>query len=397
MSHAYHNQAALPWHRLLQRQLKRYLYKKVADLSDVPEDFVQFLTAINEAYHQFDRDQAMLERSLELSSKELLEANAELQRVLKNVEAQVQQRTEDLSQANAALEKTLKELQATQLQLIQQEKMSSLGQLVAGIAHEINNPTNFIYGNVIHAQDYMEGLLDLVKLYQTTYQPTPEIQKFAQAIELDYLATDLPRLLTSMHTGSERIREIVTSLRNFSRLDEATVKRVNIHEGLDSTLMLLQGRFQATPERPAIQVIKQYSSLPEVECHAGQLNQVFMNILSNAVDALDDRFNAQQVTTLPSAHAGVPIIHLQTIVPTPGWVQITIADNGLGMKETVRENLFNPFYTTKPVGQGTGLGLSISYQIICDRHQGHLNCASTPGVGTTFMIEVPVALDEPLA
>ncbi|MGD1905640.1 MAG: sensor histidine kinase [Leptolyngbyaceae cyanobacterium] len=392
MSYAYQNRANRPWHSLLQRQLKRHLYKKVADLSDLPEDFVQFLAAVNEAYHRFDLDQAMLERSLELSSKELLEANAKLQRVLKDVEAQVQQRTEDLSQANAALEQTLKDLQATQLQLIQQEKMSSLGQLVAGIAHEINNPTNFIYGNVIHAQDYMEGLLDLVKLYQATYQPTPEIQQLSKSIELEYLATDLPQLLASMHTGSERIREIITSLRSFSRLDEATVKRVSLHEGLDSTLMLLQGRFQSTPKRPAIQVIKQYGTLPLVECYAGQLNQVFMNILSNAIDALDARFDTQQVTTLPGAKANVPIIHIQTVVPTPGWVQITIADNGSGMEESVRENLFTPFYTTKPVGQGTGLGLSISYQI-CDRHQGRLSCASTPGIGTTFMIEIPVGTD----
>ncbi|MEM1281026.1 MAG: HAMP domain-containing sensor histidine kinase, partial [Cyanobacteria bacterium P01_H01_bin.152] len=170
-------------------------------------------------------------------------------------------------------------------------------------------------------------------------------------------------------------------------------KQINIHEGLDSTLMLLQGRFQSTLERPAIQVIKQYATLPQLECLAGQLNQVFMNILSNAVDALEDRFDTQQVTTLQGAKAQIPIIHIQTTVPKPGWVQITIADNGLGMPEAVRENLFIPFYTTKPVGKGTGLGLSISYQIICDHHQGRLNCVSTPGVGTTFMIEIPVGLD----
>ncbi|MDA0266165.1 MAG: ATP-binding protein [Cyanobacteria bacterium] len=388
MSYAYQNRANRPWHRLLQRQLKRHLYKKATDLADLPEELVRFLAAVNEAYHQFDLDQAMLERSLELSSQELLEANGKLQQVVKTIEAQVQQRTEDLSQANAALEQTLQELQATQLQLIQQEKMSSLGQLVAGIAHEINNPTNFIYGNVIHAQDYMEGLLDLIRLYQTTYpQPTPAIQKLSQSIELDYLAADLPQLLASMHTGSERIREIVMSLRSFSRLDEATVKRVNLHEGLDSTLMLLQGRFQQRPDRSTIQVIKQYGALPLVECYAGQLNQVFMNVLANATDAIDERFGGQQ--TLADADE-IPIIHIQTAVSAPGWVKITIMDNGLGMDKTVQDNVFNPFYTTKPVGQGTGLGLSISYQIICDRHQGNLICASTSGVGTTFAIEIPI-------
>jgi adenylate cyclase len=295
------------------------------------------LGAINEAYYQFDMDQAMLERSLELSSKELLEANAKLQRVLKNVEAQVQERT-------AALEQTLQELKSTQLQLIQQEKMSSLGQLVAGIAHEINNPTNFIYGNVIHAQDYIEGLLDVVKLYQRTYpHPTVEIQQLLQAVELDYLAEDLPQLLASMHTGSERIREIVMSLRNFSRLDEAAVKRVNLHEGLDSALMLLQGRLQQRSERPAIQVIKQYGALPLVECYAGQLNQVFMHVLTNAIDAIDGQFDRQH---MPEGHLGhqrtsghrvandasrdIPIIHIQTTVSATEWVQITITDNGYG-------------------------------------------------------------------
>ncbi len=391
MSYGYQNQASRPWHHLLQRQLQQHFYKKVTDLGNLPEGLVNFLVTINEAYHRFDMDQAMLERSLELSSKELLEANAKLQRVLKDVEAQVQDRTEDLSQANAALEHTLQELQSTQLQLIQQEKMSSLGQLVAGIAHEINNPTNFIYGNVIHAQDYIEGLLDMVRLYQATYpHPTPEIRQLAQSIELDYLATDLPQLLASMHTGSERIREIVMSLRSFSRLDEATVKWVNLHEGLDSALMLIQGRLQARPERPTIQVIKQFSALPLVECYAGQLNQVFLNVLTNAVDAIDERFIDQQPLGSVEGIVDVPIIHIQTTVPTPGRVHITIMDNGWGMDKTSQESLFNPFYTTKPVGQGTGLGLSISYQIICDRHQGNLTCTSTLGVGTTFVIEIPI-------
>lgn len=307
-----------------------------------------------------------------------------------------------LAEASAAqaqqFSATLKQLRQNQAQIIQSEKMSSLGQLVAGIAHEINNPVNFIYGNLTHAQDYVQDLIHLLQLYQQHYpQPPREIQAETAEIELEFLLEDLPKLLNSMKVGSDRIQKIVLSLRNFSRMDEAEVKEVDIHEGIDSTLMILQNRLKARSDCSTIEIIRDYGKLPLVECYAGQLNQVFMNLLSNAIDALEERFkhpsqlnqlektDHQIVTQAPS-----PTIRIQTQILNSRSVSIRIADNGLGIPETVKERLFDPFFTTKPVGKGTGLGLSISYQIVTERHGGKIYCNSSPGEGTEFVLEIPV-------
>ncbi|MBD2040619.1 GAF domain-containing protein [Microcoleus sp. FACHB-672] len=275
------------------------------------------------------------------------------------------------------LQQTLHELQQTQSQLIQSEKMSSLGQLVAGVAHEINNPVNFIYGNLSHAHNYTQQLLQLLELYQQGNQNV--IEAYAEEIELEFLIEDLPKLLSSMHLGVDRIRQIVLSLRNFSRVDQAQMKPVDIHEGIDSTLLILQHRLKTPAGKTGIQLIKEYGELPQVECYAGQLNQVFMNILSNALDALEEQENP-----------GVITISTEVSEPYEGGVTIRIRDNGPGMTEAVKSKLFDPFYTTKPVGKGTGLGLSISYEIVVDKHRGVLRCFSQPGEGTEFVIEIPV-------
>ncbi|MEG4209899.1 ATP-binding protein [Microcoleus sp. S13_B4] len=286
------------------------------------------------------------------------------------------------------LEQTLQELQQTQAQLIQQEKMSSLGLLVAGVAHEVNNPISFIYGNIHHASEYTRDLFELVKLYQKNYlSPPSEISEYLKNIDLDFLSKDLPQLLSSMKIGAERIVEIVKSLRNFSRLDESEMKPVNIHEGIDSTLLILQSRLKATADRPAIEIVKNYSHLPLVECYAGQLNQVFMNILANAIDALES-YNLDRGPK--AAKANPMAIAITTEYSSPDKIIVRISDNGPGMAENVKKLLFDPFFTTKPVGKGTGLGLSISYKIIVEKHKGTLRCDSTPGLGTEFSIEIPL-------
>ena len=277
------------------------------------------------------------------------------------------------------LEQTLHELQKTQSQLVQSEKMSSLGQLVAGIAHEINNPVNFIYGNLMHASEYTEDLLKLMQLYQQHYpHPADPIQSQTEIIDLDFLLQDLPKMLDSMKVGADRIRQIVLSLRNFSRLDEAEMKPVDIHEGIDNTLLILQNRLQA----PNIEVIKNYGSLPLVECFAGKMNQVFMNILTNAIDALEN---------CPELPHRSKTITIQTDVCADGnSIVIRIKDNGSGIAPEIIQRLFDPFFTTKPVGKGTGLGLAISYQIVVDQHNGLLRCCSEPGYGAEFWIKIPV-------
>ncbi|WP_199300378.1 transporter substrate-binding protein [Trichocoleus sp. FACHB-262] len=291
------------------------------------------------------------------------------------------------------LTQALAELRTTQTQLIQTEKMSSLGQLVAGIAHEINNPVNFIYGNLSYANEYTQDLLKLIDLYQQHYpEPALEIQQHRQTNDFEFLVADLPKMLSSMRVGADRIRQIVLSLRNFSRLDESEMKPVNIHEGIDSTLLILQNRFKVRPGSQGIEVIKQYGDLPQVECYAGQLNQVFMNILSNAIDALDSQSEAAIASGLAEP---APTITIRTEVLHPERVTVRIQDNGPGMTAFVVQRLFDPFFTTKPVGQGTGLGLSISYQIIVEKHRGTLWCNTQPGTGAEFWIEIPISQSAP--
>ena len=283
------------------------------------------------------------------------------------------------------LEQTLSNLRQTQTQLIQSEKLSSLGQLVAGVAHEINNPVNFIQGNLPYAEAYMADLMELVALYRKRYPvPDADIQAKAEDIDLDFLIKDLPKLISSMKLGTHRICEIVKSLRTFSRLDEAAIKEVDLHEGLESTLTILHNRLKSKPDRVEILVERDYGKLPLVECFASQLNQVFMNLISNAIDALED-----QLAASPLSETAQPCIRIQTTVPKANFVAIHIIDNGTGMSGKVSDRIFDPFYTTKPPGRGTGLGLSISHQIVTEKHSGQIQCFSTPGKGTEFVITLP--------
>ncbi|MCT7950600.1 ATP-binding protein [Ancylothrix sp. C2] len=325
--------------------------------------------------------------------------------------------SKQLVEQNIALEKTLKELQQTQAQLVQQEKMASLGQLVAGVAHEINNPVSFIAGNITYARNYVQNLLHLLKVYENSYpQPSQDVLEAAEEIDIEFIKEDLPKTLSSMEVGADRIRKIVLSLRNFSRLDQADKKRVDIHEGIDSTLLILQHRLKDCGRQGGIEIIKNYGVLPPVECYPGQLNQVFMNILSNAIDALEDQPYPKQITIsteiknshpskqicLPfndsriKADSGLRLSGENSLKPQfysqSSWVLIRISDNGAGMPEDTQKRLFDPFFTTKPPGKGTGLGLSISYQIIVERHGGKLFCYSTVGEGTEFLIEIPMLL-----
>lgn len=312
------------------------------------------------------------------------------------------------------LELTLHELQQTESLLIQSEKMSSLGQMVAGIAHEINNPVSFITGNLLHATNYVQDLLGLIKRYQQHYSnPEPGLQKYIEEIDLEFLLEDLPKVLSSMQIGADRIHEIVLSLRNFSRADEAEMKPVNIHEGIDHTLLILHNRLKPSGNNPGITIVKEYDDLPAVQCYAGQLNQVFMNIISNAIDALESgRAGASKAEITSEAGGKVqqeencsstslafpapqntpsPTIWIGTELLQSDRVLIRIRDNGPGMAQCVLKHLFDPFFTTKPLGKGTGLGLSISHQIVVEKHGGVLQCFSEPGQGAEFWIQIPIA------
>jgi PAS domain S-box-containing protein len=306
----------------------------------------------------------------------------------KLAEEALRQSESQLKAKNQQLEQTLQKLRQTQAQLIQNEKMVSLGQLVAGIAHEINNPISFIYGNVSYAHQYAAGLLNLVQLYAKHYpEPISEIQNEIEALDLEFLKRDFPKVLQSMKEGANRIREIVRSLRNFSRLDEAELKRVDVHEGLDNTLLILQHRLKGYAGKPAIVVRKDYGQLPLIECYAGLLNQVFMNLLSNAIDALETQAAPRAITIRTEFVRGEESSSQER---TPDKIVIRIADNGPGIPLEVKSKIFDPFFTTKPIGVGTGLGLAIAHSIIVERHKGHLTYISTPGQGAEFVIELPL-------
>ncbi|MBE9032930.1 GAF domain-containing protein [filamentous cyanobacterium LEGE 11480] len=301
----------------------------------------------------------------------------------------------ELHRQTVTLQTTLNELQQTQSHLIQSEKMSSLGEMVAGVAHEINNPVNFIHGNINHVNNYSQDLIALVTQYQQELSaPSTDLQTMLEEIDLPFLLDDFPKVLTSMKGGTQRIREIVLTLRNFSRLDEADMKDVDIHDGIDSTILILQNKIKSNAARPAIQINREYGELSAIYCYAGQLNQVFMNILANAIDAMEEAYTTYVKRGIRDYQ---PNLTIRTVMTERETVQIAIQDNALGIPAAVQSRLFDPFFTTKPVGQGTGLGLSISYQIIVDKHNGQLTCESSLGKGTTFTIELPiieVPLDE---
>lgn len=313
----------------------------------------------------------------------------------------LQESEERLRQQAAKLEKALLVLQQTQTQLIQTEKMSSLGQLVAGIAHEINNPVSFISGNVSHATGYIQELLRSIDLYQKYYPaPAPEIQDLMEELDLEFIKKDLPKLLNSMKVGSERIRDVVRSLRLFSRTDEPEMKPADIHEGLDSTVLILQNRLQAKGGRPGISLVKEYGDLPRVRCYPGHLNQVFMHLLTNAIDALEEcgknpeKYGRMQIQSCSSGGSDSeifnPEIRIRTSVLDENEVVIAISDNGPGMTEEVLGCIFDPLFTTKSQDTSTGLGLAISQHLVVQKHGGQLHCVSRPGEGTELIVKIAI-------
>ncbi|MEH1776528.1 hybrid sensor histidine kinase/response regulator [Nostoc sp.] len=311
-----------------------------------------------------------------------IKTHLQLRNLTKTLEKRVAERT-------AALSRALKDLQESQLQLVQTEKMSALGQLVAGVAHEINNPVGFIHGNLGHASVYFQDMVNIINLYQQHYpNPVPEIQEEIAAIDLKYMLSDLPNLISSMKEGVQRIRNISTSLRTFSRADSDRKVYCNIHDGIDSTIMILKHRLKASEDRPDIQVIRDYDKLPELECFIGQLNQVFMNLLANAIDALEE---SNVGRTYIEIEANPNQVFIQTtLTEDKNHILIRIKDNGVGMSADVQQKIFDYLFTTKSVGQGTGLGLSIARQIIVEKHGGSLEINSVLGQGSEFIIKLPI-------
>jgi two-component system, NtrC family, sensor kinase len=321
-----------------------------------------------------------------------IQVHIKLRRLNQELDEQKQQLEERVKARTAELSEALEKLQATQLQLVQTEKISSLGQLVAGVAHEVNNPIGFISTNLYHANQYVNDLINLIKLYQEKF-PTPgnEIEEIMETIDLGHISEDLPRLISSMKLGSDRIRGIMQSLRNYSRTDGLEKKAVDIHEGIETTLMILQHRLNAQTYRSGIQIMKEYGNLPMIECYPGQLNQVFMNLLANAIDAIEESLEGKEYEKGKSRilEEFSPVIYISTSLDRE-YVSIKIKDNGKGIPESVKEKIFQPFFTTKPEGKGTGLGLSICSQIVVEKHGGILECNSSPKNGTEFVIKIPL-------
>lgn len=364
----------------------RYL-KAIEATQDVP---IIFMTALS---HSLDKV-----RGLSLGAVDYITKPFQQEEVLArvNVHLKLYQLTQGLEQRVEAraqeLTAALAQLQQSQLQMMHSEKLSSLGQMVAGIAHEINNPAGFVKGNVKYAKIHITALLEHVhlchQLIASAENPMgwEKLTQHAEMIDLEYVLGDLPKLIHSMQTGIDRICEISVSLRNFSRSDQTTKVPFNLHAGLDSTLMILKHRLKANKDRPEIQVIKEYNELPDIECFPGQINQVFMNILANAIDALDESSRDKSYTELEQ---NPNTITIQTIA-TDHFIRVSIVDNGPGIPEDIQKQLFLPFFTTKAVGEGTGLGLSISHQIVTNKHGGLLTCLSRRGCGTEFVIELPL-------
>jgi len=314
---------------------------------------------------------------------------------------QLQSTEDQVREKSQQLESTLEELKYTQKQLLQNQKMANLGQLVADMANEINNPVSFIYGNLHPASQYAEDLIRIIELYQNYYPtPTPVIALHLQRLDLGFVKKDFLKLLWSMRAGSERVKDIVFALRNFSTSDEGQMKKVDLHEGFDSVLRILQHRLKEKPDRVGIEVIKDFGELPLVECYPGELNQVFMNILTNAIDALEERMKHDYSFT-PKIFINTELVrsHLSLVNRNEPWVNdkrlgrkqkviIRISDNGKGILPHIKTHIFEPFFTTKPVGKSQGLGLSISREIIVEKHQGKLKCNSQLGQGTELVIEM---------
>jgi two-component system, NtrC family, sensor kinase len=330
-------------------------------------------SSYEEMEHKVEERTAVLKQSNEKLLDEI--------RVRKRTELYLKQSKASLKHQAHQLEQTLKTLQQTQAQLVHNEKMLSLGQLVAGLAHEINNPVNFIHGNLSYIKSYIEDLIELVQAYQNQYgAPVPELQEILEDIDIEFIKSDVPNILSSMNMGTQRIIKIVESLRNFSRHDEAHLKKVDIHEGIESTLVILSHQLILDKSKE-IKIVKEYKELPKVECYASHINQALMHILQNAIDALAEKFKTIQEYALPT-------IWIQTEVKENS-ILIQIKDNGSGMSAEVCQKAFDPFFTTKPIGKGTGLGLSTSYKIVVEQHRGELTCISTPGEGTKLTIEIP--------
>ncbi len=334
---------------------------------------VIFMTALNDAESKV--------KGLSLGAVDYITKPFEQEEVLARVKVhwRLKQLTDRLEQEVA--ERTAL-LQHTQLQLIQQEKLSTLGQLVAGVAHEINNPLSFVVGNIAPAKQYLADITELLNLYQEHYpQPVAAVAAQIDKIDLEFALEDFTKILDSMQLGTERIQDISLSLRNFARSSNDARIKADLHEGMDSTLVLLKHRLKDQGDRGEIEVIKHYGNLPEVECYPGPMNQVFMNLFANAIDALEEAWEKDQRSL--KIQIDTEVSHRDTII-------IQIADNALGMTENVRQNLFQPLFTTKRIGKGTGLGLSIAQQIVVDKHSGKLLCQSIPGNGTEFRVEIPL-------
>ncbi|MBT9312795.1 sensor histidine kinase [Leptothoe kymatousa] len=361
--------------------------KENPDIAHIPIIFITALTDVDSITQGFNLG------AVDYISKPFKEPEL-LARVKNHLSLQALNHTleEKVSLRTVELQNALHQLERSKLQLVQQEKMSALGQLVAGVAHEINNPINFIHGNLSHVQDYVHSVLALLSVESQAPGKSAAAHTDGD-LDIEFIKTDLPKILDSMKMGTDRIRQIVLSLRNFTRIDESEFKTVDIHEGMNSTLLILQHRLKKKLERPAIDVIREYGSLPSVECYPGQLNQVFMNILANAIDALEE---ASAKKTFHDIEQAPNRITIKTAKVDQEWIQITIKDNGIGMPESIRNRMFEPFFTTKNVGQGTGMGMPISYQIIHETHGGQIDCISNPDQGTEFVIRIPLRQSCPL-